>query len=429
MKVLQIHNYYRTSAPSGEDEVVRTERKLLSDHGIEVIPFERHNDDLGEGAAASMSAAMSNLWSRQARSDLESLIRARRPDVAHFHNTFPQISFSGYAACADAGLPIVQTLHNFRMICANGLMQRGGAPCDDCLGRMPWRAVVHRCYRDSRLASAGISLATATHSLLGTQRRYVARFIALTQFAAEKYVAAGIPRELLVVRGNSLADDPGMGNGSGNYVLYVGRLTREKGLLSLIDAWRSCTDIKLLVVGDGELRPELERRAEGLPVEFLGRQPVAEVLQLMRSAALLVIPSEWYEGFPRVLVEAMATGTPVVASRLGGLAELLADGAIGEGFTAGDPRELAAAIRRLHSNPERLLHARAAARLRYEAAYQPASALRSLLDVYRSVMKPAPGPIVPGAPPAPAELPPTPTQRRLPAKIAAADPTNAAPLR
>jgi glycosyltransferase involved in cell wall biosynthesis len=410
MRVLQVHNFYRSSAPSGEDQVVRAERALLIAHGVEVIPYERHNDILRADTMGALRAATSNVWSRGARRELANLIARERPLVAHFHNTFPQISVSGYAACRQQNLPVVQTLHNFRLFCANGLMLRDGAPCDDCLGHMPWPGLRHACYRDSRLATAGISLAIATHRLLRTHRRFVSRFIVLTDFARRKFLAAGIPAGRIALRGNSLSEDPGVGDGAGGYALYVGRLTAEKGVATLVQAWRRNAPAKLLVVGDGELRASLEIESRGLPVEFLGYQPVPEVLRLMRAAALVVIPSQCFEGFPRVYGEALATGTPVVAARIGGLAELLADGRTGRTFTPGDVADLARTVAGLFADTQALARLRMAARERFETQYSPRSAARSLRDIYDSVLPAAilpgrlnpPDPSVPNAMTAPA---------------------------
>jgi glycosyltransferase involved in cell wall biosynthesis len=383
MRILLVHNFYRTSAPSGEDEVVRTERDLLESGGHTVVSYERYNDAIGAGANDAVRSALSNVWSTRARSELESLLRKHRPDVAHFHNVFPQISVAGYAACAAYGVPVVQTLHNFRSFCANGLLQRAGRPCELCVDQLPWPALRYRCYRDSFAATAGMSLATFAHRVLRTHGRYVAKFIALTQFAAQRFARAGFPVDRIVVRGNALARDPGPGSGDGGYALFVGRLTAEKGVATLIRAWRELPHMRLKVIGDGELRPALERDATGLPIEFLGRQPPAAVIDAMRAARVVVIPSECYEGFPRVFVEALATGTPLVASNLGGLGELVSE-QHGRKFTAGDAAELAQTVRILLDDESTLARMRQASRERYLAAFSPQTALESLVGIYRA---------------------------------------------
>jgi glycosyltransferase involved in cell wall biosynthesis len=382
MRVLLVHNFYRSSAPSGEDEVVRGEHRLLMENGFEVIPFTRHNDNLRPGAMGALDAAFSNAWSFSSVRALRRLIAEQRPDIAHFHNTFPQISPAAYLACRDAGVPVVQTLHNYRMFCANALLNRGGAACESCLGRAPLPALLHGCYRDSRVATAGMLIGSALHRARRTYQTQVDRYIVLTEFARQRFLAHGIPADRLVVRGNSLPHDPGLGLGGGGYALYVGRLTAEKGVATLIRAWRRTSDIPLRIVGDGELRAGLEREACDLPIEFLGRVTPERVLALMKGAEMLVVPSECYEGFPRVVVEAFATGTPIVAADLGGLGELV-DERAGIKFRSGDANALANAVTQLWKSPALRENLRRANRRRFEREYSPTMALASLHSVYR----------------------------------------------
>lgn len=386
MRVLLAHNFYRSSAPSGEDEVVRSEQKLLEQNGFEVIPFTRHNDALGTGVRGAVGAALSNAWSFEALGALRRLVAERRPDVAHFHNTFPQISPAAYLACREAGVPVVQTLHNYRMFCANGLLNRQGEPCELCIGRAPLPALVHGCYRDSRIASAGMAFGSALHRARHTYQTMVDRFIVLTHFAAQRFIAHGIAAERIVVRGNCLPDDPGVGRGGGGYALYVGRLTAEKGAGTMIRAWRELPNIPLRIAGDGELRGALEHEARGLPIEFLGRVSPARVIELMQNAELLVVPSECYEGFPRVVVEAFATGAPIVAADLGGLGELVGDGVEGAKFRAGSAAALAGAVVHLWHDQALRTRQRATNRARFECEYSPRSGLTSLRDVYRQAI-------------------------------------------
>jgi len=383
MRVLLVHNFYRSSAPSGEDEVVRSEHRLLMENGFEVIPFTRYNDDLGTGALGALGAVFSNAWSFASVNALRRLIEEQRPDIAHFHNTFPQISPAAYDACREAGVPVVQTLHNYRMFCANGLLNRDGAACESCLGRAPLPALWHGCYRESRVATAGMLIGSSLHRARRTYQTQVDRYIVLTEFARQRFIAHGIPADRIVVRGNCLPCDPGPGSGGGGYALYAGRLTAEKGVRTLIRAWRRTSGITLRVAGDGELRAELEREARDLPVEFLGRVPPERVIDLMQRAELLVVPSECYEGFPRVIVEAFATGTPIVAANLGGLGELV-DERAGIKFLSGDDSALADAVTALWRAPALRENLRRANRRRFERDYSPAMGLASLHEIYRA---------------------------------------------
>lgn len=384
MRVLQIHNYYRSSAPSGEDIVVRNERALLQARGIEVEAFERYNDALGDGLAAGVRAALSNIWSRDSYQAVRTAIRRLRPDVAHVHNTFPQISPSAYEACRDERVPVIQTLHNYRLLCANGLLLRAGKPCERCVGRSRWPAVAHACYRDSRAASASLAAAGTVHALRGTYAAGVDRYIALTRFARDRLIAGGLPAERIIVRGNALPSDPGQGDGAGAYALFVGRLTEEKGVRTLVRAWQRLPEIPLRIVGDGALRVELMEQARGSAVEFLGGLPREDVFRLMREAVLLVIPSEWYEGFPLVVLEAMAMGTPIVAADIGSLAELVTE-QMGARFAPGDAPGLAAMVRRLWTDPAALARMRLYNRARYLEQYATDRAMDRLAQVYAEV--------------------------------------------
>ncbi len=386
MRVLLAHNFYRSSAPSGEDEVVRSEHQLLADNGFEVIPFTRHNDTLGAGALGALGAAFSNAWSFATVDALRRLIAEHRPDVAHFHNTFPQISPAAYAVCREAGVPVVQTLHNYRMFCANGLLNRAGEPCERCVGRNALPALKHACYRGSRVATLGMVLGSTLHRARGTYQTQVDRYIVLTEFARRRFIAHGLPAERISIRGNSLTHDPGAGAGGGHYALYVGRLTAEKGVSTLIRAWRTMSGIPLRIAGDGDLRAALEHEARGLPIEFLGRVSAERVIGLMKESAMLVVPSECYEGFPRVIVEAFATGTPVIAADIGGLGELINEGVDGLKFRSGSAEGLAAAALRLWEAPEMRDRQRIANRRRFEREYSPSAGLTSLQRIYRQAL-------------------------------------------
>jgi glycosyltransferase involved in cell wall biosynthesis len=387
MRVLQVHNFYRSSAPSGEDEVVRGERELLRAHGVEVVGFERHNDDYGLGLASQVNASFSNVWSTRAQRELATALERHQPDLVHVHNTFPQISPSVYSACMAAKVPVVQTLHNFRLFCANGLLSRNGQPCERCVTAGAVPGILHGCYRNSRLATLGMSLSSLVHRPMRTHTRGVSRFIALTEFARALFIAAGLPAERIGVRGNALAADPPVGSGSGGYALYVGRLSEEKGVSTLIDAWCENPGITLRVAGDGPLEQELRSRSAHRAISFLGRQSREQVAQLMSEATMLVIPSICYEGFPRVFVEALAAGTPVVASRLGGLAEIVREREDGLLVEPGEAGSLHAAISELHRRPDLCAQMRRLARARYEREFSVRCAFESLMREYAAAQR------------------------------------------
>lgn len=386
MRILLAHNYYQSSAPSGEDAVFRMERALLEQAGHDVIVYERHNDEIKASPAERLNAAVSTTWSRRSYRDLQILIGRYRPDVAHFHNTFPLISPSAYHACRDNGVPVVQTLHNFRLICPGALLLRDGRPCERCIGQTAWRAIQHGCYRQSRVASSVVTAMLSFNRARDTYRHAVDRYIALTEFARQRFVRGGLPGERIVVRPNFLTDVPAMGSGAGGYALYVGRLTAEKGVETLVDAWRGM-ELPLKIAGDGVLRPRLEEaaRAHGSPIDFLGFKPRAEVLSLMQDAACLIIPSECYEGFPITALEAFATGTPIIAAAIGALDEVIAAPLHGIKFEPRNASALRAAVITLMTEPTLRTAMRAANRDHFITHYTPQHAVASLEALYRSV--------------------------------------------
>lgn len=392
MKILRVHCHYQQDG--GESGVERAERALLRDAGHEVVVYERHNDEIASmGPGQRLALAAKTVWAWDTHRELCSLLARERPDVAHFTNTFPLISPSGYDACREAGVPVVQSLHNYRLLCPAATFLRDGLPCEDCARRSLWQGVRHRCYRDSRAATAVVATMLALHRVRGTWSERVDAYIALTEFARQKLVAGGLPAERIFVKPN-FAADPGPREEAGEYALFVGRLSPEKGLATLVGAWSELgMRVPLRVVGDGPqdawLRQELRRR--GLrDVQLEGRLPRARVLELLRRARFLILPSEWYEGLPLVLVEAFACGTPVVAARLGALAELVDAGRTGLHFAPRDPADLAAAVGWAWQHEKRLEDMGRAARAEYEARYTPARNLEQLLGIYERVRETQP---------------------------------------
>jgi glycosyltransferase involved in cell wall biosynthesis len=385
LKILLAHNYYRSSAPSGEDTVFRAERALLERAGHEVILFERYNDDIDESSLRRRIAlALDGAWSRQSYDAIAALIRRHRPDIAHFHNTFPQISPSAYAACRDNGVPVVQTLHNYRLICANALLLRDGKPCEACVGASLLPALRYRCYRGSLPATGAIVWMLARNRWNGAYRRLVNRYIALTQFAAGRLIAGGLPSARMSVKPNFLDIAPAKAVERENLAIYVGRLSEEKGVRTLVKAWQSVHSLPLKILGDGPLRAELSHivKQQGLKIELLGQRPKDEVLQLVRQAAFQIVPSECYEGFPMVILEAYACGTPVVASDIGSLAEIVEHERTGLLFRPGDAEDLARKVEAMATSASRLEHGRTAQAV-FEQKYTAERNLSMLMDIYR----------------------------------------------
>jgi glycosyltransferase involved in cell wall biosynthesis len=381
-RVLVIHNRYRSSLASGENRVVEQEIALLRAAGHEVSTYVRDSDDIARSSlGARMRLPLRVVWSENDRREVEHIVRNRRPEVAHVHNTFPLISPSVVHGLADSRIPIVMTLHNYRLFCANGALFRDGRPCEDCLGSSPMPGLVHACYRQSRAATAPITMNIAVHRQLGTWNR-VAVFVSLSTFARDKVVAAGLPQDRMAVKPNFVWPPEPRPESGRQHVLFLGRLTKEKGADLLLSAWSS-TFGRLVVAGDGPERPRLEDQAmrHGESVRFVGARSTAECADLLAAARLLVVPSRAYEGFPMVVAEAYAHGVPVIAPAHGAFPEIVQDGSTGYLFRSGDPVDLARAIQR-GQGPAHMSDIVEAARHAYETLYTPERNLAALEAIY-----------------------------------------------
>ena len=374
-----IHNRYRQAG--GEDAVVAAHVAVLEDNGHRVVRFDASNDELAEmGALRQVTAT---IWNRRASRDVQSFLAREKPRVAHFHNTFPLLSPAVYAAARRAGVPVIQSLHNYRTICPNALLFRDGAACEECVAkRLKWPAVAHACYRNSRTASGITAGMLALHSMRGTWHSDVDAFVALTTAARTRFVAGGLPADRIEVHPGFLAHDPGLGAHDGEFALFVGRLSAEKGVATLLEAWRRVhrDGMTLRIVGSGPLDASLNRQLPG--VEWLGECPNERVLALMKAATFLVFPSECYEGFPVTLLEAFATGLPVLASNHGAMAEIVTHEATGLLFRPGEPDDLGVALQRAFERPPSLSRVGAAGRLEFETKYTAAQAYNRLRGLY-----------------------------------------------
>lgn len=385
MRILLAHNYYQQ--PGGEDGCFAEEAALLEERGHHVLRYTMHNNQIR--AMSSLEVAGKTLWNRTAYRELRRLIRREKPQVAHFHNTFPLISPAAYHAAQAEGVPVIQTLHNYRLACLNGNFFRDGQVCEDCLGKsLPSPGVIHACYRSSHAASSVVAALLASHRALGTWTRCVNRFIALSAFARDKLVQTGLPREKVALKPNFLPHPPPPGNGDGNYALFVGRLSPEKGLHTLIDAWRKLEGrFDLTIVGDGPLASTVAKASAAVPgITWLGLQPPEQVYALMGAARMLLIPSECYETFGRVGMEALAAGTPLIASKIGAVAELVEPGVTGLHVQPGDPEDLAARVTWTLDHPAAWTNMRQNARAAFEANYTADRNYEMLMQIYEDAI-------------------------------------------
>ena len=382
MKILFVHNLYQQAG--GEDNVVTAEARLLVDHGHDVELWSVDNKDLPAGLTGKIKTALTTSYSPASRAIARDKLHRFRPDIMHVHNFFPQISPSIYDSCVDEGVPVVQTLHNYRLICPGAMLMRQGKICEQCLFGSPYQAAWYGCYRGTMLGSLVVAHMVAHHRKQGTWLNKVNRFIALTNFAKSKFVEAGFPADKIAVKANFLHDPlqeaPRPNPTKPGFALFVGRISEEKGIKTLLQAWSALDDQTLLkVAGTGPLEALLQGKNN---IAALGTQTAALISRLMQQAAFLVLPSECYEGFPLVLVEAFAHGLPVLASRLGSMADIIKDGETGLLFEPGNPQELAEKAKWLLENPQQTQKLGENARRTFLAKYTAEQNYVELMAIY-----------------------------------------------
>ena len=397
MRILIAHNRYRQSG--GEDNVAAAEAALLRRCGHAVEQLELDNDHI-QGGLAKIAAAVGSLYSLHGKATVREAIERFRPDVVHVHNFFPSFSPAIFRACEQAGIPAVHTLHNFRIVCAGATLFRDGRVCEECLNeRSSLPGARHGCYRGSRAGSAVSGLGMALHERLGTWAESVAAYIALTEFAAGKLGTWRVSRGKIVVKPNFTADH-GVGEGDGDYAVFAGRLSPEKGLQTLIEADAAGQlAMEVVVLGDGPMLGQVTSASErpGSRLKPKGRQTHAQILEFMRHARVLVLPSLWYEGLPLVLLEAFSLGLPVLGAGHGSLAELIEPGRTGMLFEPGDALDFAAKLAWFASETSDVRTMREEARARYLERYTPEVNYLELFAIYTKVTSKAEISFAPGA--------------------------------
>ncbi|KAI9132538.1 glycosyltransferase family 4 protein [Acaryochloris sp. CCMEE 5410] len=382
MRILSVHNYYKIRG--GEDESCKSEKSLLREMGHLVDEYEK--DNISIPSYRSWQLAAQTIWSQESYQAVRQKLQHQSYDVVHVQNSFPLISPSVYYAAQAEGVPVIQTIRNYRLLCPNALFFRQGKVCEDCLNKaIPWPGIIHSCYRNNRLASGITASMISIHRLLKTWDRKVDKYIALTHFARNKLIQGGLPANKIIVKPNFVNPDPGVGHGKGQFALYVGRLSVEKGLDTLLSAWDKLqSPFPLRIVGDGPLSElVLDKIKESPHISWLGRKSIDEVHQLMGEASFLIFPSKWYETFGRVAIEAFAKGTPVIASQIGAIAELIEHKRTGLQFQPGDSLDLAEQVEWALSHPDELQQMRLEVRQEFEAKYTARANYQQLIEIYR----------------------------------------------
>jgi glycosyltransferase involved in cell wall biosynthesis len=398
MRIMQVHNRYRSAAPSGENRVVDIEGAALAELGHDVVRFERFSDDIetwSRRRKATMPAKV--VWNPESRRELGVRLRQWRPDVVHVHNTFPLLSASVLYACRDAGVPVVATLHNYKLVCASGDFFRQGAVCHACANGSPMPAVRHGCYRDSRLATAPLAVNTAVHRK--AWRSLVSAYILISKSQAVLLTGLQLPADRVFVRDNLIPRRPAAGTSTEPMVVYAGRLDDAKGARLLMAGWDQYLTmagspgpvVRLAIAGSGPLSDQVAAWAADRPsVQLLGQLDTAACTSLVARSRAVIVPSAWEETFGLVVVEAMALGVPPIAAGHGSLPELVTQGTDGVLFRPGDPAALATAISEAAADPDRYKALGDQARKTYERRFNPERNVRELVGIYEyAVANPA----------------------------------------
>jgi len=385
MKIVQVHNYYQQ--PGGEDQVFAAESSMLEKYGHCVFRFTVHNDCIT--GMNSFELARSTIWNTKIASELRELVRKVRPDIIHFHNTFSLISPAAYYAAKAEGVPVIQTLHNYRLLCPNALLFRNNHVCEGCMVKfVPWPGVLYACFRNSRFATSVVAGTLSVHRALRTYKRMVDLYIALTDFSQRKFIQGGLPAEKIAVKPNFVDLDPGTSDGRGAYVIFAGRLTQEKGVNILLAAWKETGGkIPLKIMGDGPLASRVAEASRNFSgIEWLGHKSRQFVLNLMKNAMFILFPSEWYETFGLICVEAFACGKPVIASRLGSMAEIVQDGVTGLHFEPGNSDDLVDKAQWLVDHPDVRVRMGKNARQVFLEKYTANKNYEILMDIYQKAI-------------------------------------------
>lgn len=387
MKVLIIHNRYQIAG--GEDGVVQTEKSLLEANGHAVTLLETNNDRI-KTRIDKIRTAVNTVYSYSAKEQVKRYIRESGAEVVHVHNFFPTLSPSVYYACHEAGVPVVQTLHNYRFFCATYSFFREGKVCENCLHQpFPVSSIVHKCYRNSRMGTGAVAMMQFVHRQIGTWKRVVDRYIAPTEFVRQKFIEAGLPATKIIVKPNFLHTDPGIGQGRGRYALFVGRLSPEKGVETLLQAWQRLGEkIPLKIVGEGPLSEQVAQHSQQVVgIDWLGKLTRPEVIDLMKNAHALIFPSLWYEAFPLVIVEAYASGLPVIASNLGSQSSLIQHQKTGLHFSPGNIDDLVRQVEWSLNHPSEMATMRQATRAEFEMKYTAEQNYAILMDAYKKTIQ------------------------------------------
>ena len=390
MKILIVHNSYKQSG--GEDTVVEQEIASLRNNSCDVIEYRRNNNEANNFPLyKKMLIPIQSVWSHYAQNELRQIITKERPNIVHFHNTFFLISPSIYWLCKGMRIPVVQTLHNYRLVCPRADLFRNNSPCELCITKtFPFPALYYKCYHESIVDTTLVSSITAFHKLIRTYQKCIDAFIVFSEFASQKFVAGGLPESKIFIKPNFIDIQTYSKKAeSGSYFLFVGRYSKEKNIRFLIESWKSLEEIPLKLVGDGpeyyDVMNNVQKFNRG-NIEILGHQKRTAVFELMKDARALVFPSAWYEGFPMTILEAFSSSLPVIATDLGIMKEMIQHQKNGLLFSLNDRSDFSEKIRWAWKNETEM---KIMGEFAYNCAkelYSPQKNISVLTEIYKSLL-------------------------------------------
>jgi len=383
MKILQVHNYYQS--PGGEDAVLSNEYKLLASYGHEVFQYTKTNEEIDNFNIFQKGKLFLNaIYSSSTFEEVLKIIEEHKPDICHVHNTLALITPSVYYVCKRMRVPVVQTLHNYRLICANASLFRNGKVCEECIGKSLYHSIKYGCYRGSRLQSFVLARTVEWNKKHNTWNNLIDAYIALTEFSKRKFVEGGLPESKIFIKPNFLFEDPGYSESDEGYFLFAGRLDEVKGVNVLIEAAKSLPQIKFKIAGNGILKHKV---SSVIDMEYLGQLNRSDLILELKKSSALIFPSVWYESMPMTIIEAFACGKPVIASNLGAMAEIVENGKTGLLFGPGNVNDLVEKILWAKNNPGKMKEMSLNARKEFEEKYTPQKNYKALMEIYEKAVK------------------------------------------
>ncbi|KAA3617057.1 MAG: glycosyltransferase [Calditrichaeota bacterium] len=380
MKILLVHNRYKLAG--GEDTVFKNELELLESKGNQVRQFIKDNKEIDNySISEKVSLIGKTTYSRNSYLEIAKIFKDYKPDVCHIHNFFPLISPSIFSACQDNKIPVIQTLHNYRLICPGAYLYRDGHICEECSENGIYKSVKYGCYRESKLQTYTVARMIQKNSEYSTWNTKIDGYITLTNFAKQKFIQNNFPKNKIYKKSNFLFEDPGVSKRNVSGFIFVGRLDETKGLDVLIQASRINNNFKINIAGDGPLKPKFPK-----DINYLGLLNKEGVHENIKTSLALIFPSVWYEGMPMTIIEAFACGRPVIASNLGAMAEMIEDGKTGLLFEPGNAKDLANKMQWAMDNKDKMAEMGKNARKEFEEKYTAEKNYERLMEIYRAAI-------------------------------------------